>query len=64
MRTPQDSPFMQARHGDLIAEARIGLRDLPAVASESYLGTYALVGALGGIATALFWLMLKAAFQL
>ena len=60
MPRPQDSPFMHGRRGDLIAEARIGLREPPTIEKESYLGTYALVGILGGVTAALLWLMFEA----
>ena len=63
MSKPQDSPFMQPRRGDFITEARIGLREPPAMPKETYLGSYALVGILGGITAALLWLMVKAGYQ-
>ena len=62
MYTSQYRAFTRLRGSDWIAKARLGLLAPPAGPTESYLGTYALVGVLGGVAAAIAWLMLLPSF--
>jgi hypothetical protein len=59
MYTSQVQAFTQLRGSEWIAKARLALRPPPAVPTESYLGTFALVGILGGVTAALVWLVLS-----
>ena len=52
-------PFIEAQRRTLIEKARNGLLDPPRKPKESYLGTFAMVGALGGAVAALIWSWLE-----
>ena len=52
-------PFIEAQRRSLIEKARIGPREPPKTLRGSYLGTFTVVGALGGIVAALLWRMLE-----
>ena len=52
-------PFIEAQRRTLIEKARNGLLDPPTKPKESYLGTFAMVGALGGAVAALIWSWLE-----
>ena len=62
MYTSQDRVFSRLRGADWVAKARHGLQAPPGVARESYLGIYALVGLLGGVAAAILWLIFAPGF--
>jgi hypothetical protein len=49
------------RHDDMIGKARHALRSAPTAPPESYVGAFALVGAIGGIVMALIWHVLTPA---
>jgi hypothetical protein len=52
-------PFIEAQRRTLIEKARNGLIEPPAKPKESYLGTFAIVGTLGGTVAALIWTWLE-----
>ena len=52
-------PFIQAQRRTLIEKARNGLLDPPKKPKRSSLGTFALMGALGGAVAALVWSWLE-----
>jgi hypothetical protein len=52
-------PFIEARRRTLVEDARNGLKEPPKTRKESYLGTFVVVGALGGTVAALVWRWLE-----
>ena len=62
MHTSENPALARPLHGNLVEVTRHGLRPAPVAAKKSDLGTFALVGILGGVTAALLWLKLTSRF--